>query len=447
MVKITRGLNLPISGAADPQVVPGVGVTRVGVVAADYPGMKPTMLVQVGDRVRTGQPLFSDKKAAGVIFTAPATGVVTEINRGERRLFLSLTIEIADDEPVEFQKLVQSEHFSGTREQVTETLSESGLWTSFRTRPYSKVPAVGTVPRSVFVQAMDTSPLALDPAPLIREREAEFRFGIQAISKLTDGRVYICHAPDQTIPDSGVSTVEAVTFEGPHPAGLPGTHIHFLDPVGPGKVVWTIHAQDVIAIGHLLAKGHIDPMRVITLAGPSVAKPQTLRVRQGACLQQLTAGQLLSGQHRVISGSVLSGRRAATPTAFLGRYHFQVSAVEEGGPREFLGWLSPGADRFSIKQVFSSALDKARQFRFTTTTSGSRRAMVPIGMYEQVMPLDIIPTFLLRSLITRDSEQAQALGCLELDEEDLSLCTFVCPGKTEYGPLLRSMLSQIEKDG
>ncbi len=447
MFRITKGLNLPISGQPESQIVAAPGVTRVGLVASDYIGMKPTMLVQEGDSVRLGQPLFSDKKTNGVIFTAPAAGRVAEINRGERRMLQSLVIDVEGHDSVEFSPLVEKDFLRGNREQITDLLAASGLWPAFRTRPFSKIPAVGTVPRSIFVQAMDTNPLAADPMPWIRSHEADFRFGLQSLAKLTDGKVHVCHRPDAVIPDIGVSSVSTAAFEGPHPAGLSGTHIHFLDPVGPKKTVWYINYQDVIAIGHLVATGWLDTERMISIAGPSFAKPQIVRTRLGACVTQLTSGMLVNGTHRVISGSVLSGRRVEAPMGYLGRYHLQVSAIPESSQREFLGWMSPGANRFSVKNIFTSALNRARTFAFSTTTGGSKRAMVPIGMYEKVMPLDILPTFLLRALITKDTEQAQALGCMELDEEDLALCTFVCPGKTEYGPLLRASLNQIELDG
>ena len=447
MFQITKGLNLPITGAPGVEIEQGPRVSRVGLVAGDYVGMKPTMMVQEGDKVRLGQPLFSDKKCSGIVYTAPAAGRVAQVNRGDRRAFQSLVIETEGDDAVEFAPLVQKDFLTGTREQVVNLLCESGLWTAFRTRPYSKVPDPATLPRSIFVQAMDTNPLALNPASLILAREAEFRQGMHAVSRLTDGKVYVCHAPESAVPDVGLSSVQKMSFGGPHPAGLPGTHIHFLDPVGPGKVVWHISAQDVIAIGHLVATGRLDNSRILSVAGPSVLKPALIRTQLGADVNEIIDGRLASGEHRIISGSVLSGRRVAAPTNFLGRYHWQISVIPEGAPREFLGWLSPGSGRFSVKRVFTSALDRAKQFAFTTSTGGSKRAMVPIGMYELVMPLDIIPTFLLRALITKDTEQAQALGCLELDEEDLSLCTFVCPGKTEYGPLLRESLSRIEREG
>lgn len=447
MYRITKGLDLPITGQADPAIVPGPAISRVGLEAADFIGLKPSMQVQEGDIVRVGQPLFLDRKANGVVHTAPAAGRVVEIRRGERRSFQALVIEVQGNDAVEFPRLVTKDHLTGTPEQVRELLVSSGLWTAFRTRPYSKVPAADTTPRSIFVQAIDTNPLAPDPIPILQQREADFRFGLQALATLTTGRVFVCHRPENIMVETAVPTVTNAAFAGPHPAGLPGTHIHLLDPVGPGKVVWTIHYQDVIAIGHLVATGRLDTSRVITVAGPEVLRPRTIRTQLGAALDQLTKSFVPSGRQRVISGSVLSGRRVDPSSGFLGRYHLQVSILPEGGQREFLGWMLPGARKFSIKRVFSSALDRTRRFAFTTDAGGSHRAMVPIGMYEQVMPLDILPTFLLRSLITKDTEQAQALGCLELDEEDLSLCTFVCPGKTEYGPLLRESLNRIELEG
>ena len=203
-----------------------------------------------------------------------------------------------------------------------------------------------------------------------------------------------------------------------------------------------------MAIGHLMSTGKLCTQRIISVAGPQVQKPQLIRTRLGASITELVAGRLVEGASRILSGSVLSGRAISDgPFAFLSRYHLQISAIEEGNQREFLGWLTPGADKFSVRNIFVSAMEKAKRFAFTTSTGGSKRAMVPIGMYEQVMPLDIVATFLLRSLIVGDTEQAQALGCLELDEEDLALCTFVCPGKYEYGPILRKSLTEIQLEG
>jgi Na+-transporting NADH:ubiquinone oxidoreductase subunit A len=246
---------------------------------------------------------------------------------------------------------------------------------------------------------------------------------------------------------NGSDRIVQKSFSGPHPAGNAGTHIHYLDPVSSKKTVWTVGYQDVIAIGKLFVTGKLDVERVISLAGPQVENPQIIRTRLGANLQELSAGLLKAGENRIISGSVFGGRRAVGAFAYLGRYHNQVTVLQEGRERPFLHYMQMGSSRFSVLPIYISKLFKDRKFGFTTSTNGSERAMVPVGSYEKVMPLDILPTQLLRSLIVGDTETAQQLGCLELDEEDLALCTFVCPGKYEYGPILRENLTRIEKEG
>jgi Na+-transporting NADH:ubiquinone oxidoreductase subunit A len=446
-IRIKKGLDLPITGQPEQTLAEGLPVKRVALLGPDYAGMQPTMAVGEGDAVKLGQLLFEDKKTPGVRYTSPGCGRVLAIHRGAKRVFQAMVIALEGDEEETFDQYsgVAPEQLS--QEQVKEKLLVSGLWTALRTRPYSKVPAPESVPHSIFVNAMDTSPLAADPQVVLDGLAPDFARGLAAVGKLTDGPLYVCQAPAARIPANGVARVEVVEFEGPHPAGLAGTHIHFLDPVGARKAVWHLHYQDVVAIGKLLATGRLWVERVVALAGPQVQRPRLVRTRLGACLSELTAGQLKEGENRVISGSVLAGRTAVEPFDFLGRYHSQVSVLAEGRQREFLGWQKPGLDKFSVKNVFASRLFPGRKFAFTTSTEGSDRAMVPIGSYEKVMPLDIEPTYLLRALIVEDTDKAQALGCLELDEEDLGLCTFVCPGKYEYGPILRRNLEKIEREG
>jgi Na+-transporting NADH:ubiquinone oxidoreductase subunit A len=300
----------------------------------------------------------------------------------------------------------------------------------------------------MLVTAIDTNPLAPRPERILAEQAVEFRHGMQVLRHLTDGELFLCTAPQADIPGKDLDFVTLAEFAGPHPAGLPGTHIHFLSPASEKRTVWHIGYQDVVAVGKLFVTGRLSAERVVALAGPSVTRPRLIRTQLGAWVDELVEGELEPGRQRVISGSVLSGRTSEGVVAYLGRYHQQISVLAEGGEREFLGWQTPGFQKFSLKRVFASAfVGKNQKFAFTTSLEGSRRAMVPIGTYESVMPLDIVPTFLLRALITRDTEQAQLLGCLELDEEDLALCTFVCPGKYEYGPMLRRTLTEIEKEG
>lgn len=447
MIKITKGLDIPLAGVPEQQRIDNVPVTRVAVKGDDYVGLRPSMAVQEGDRVLKGQLLFDDKKIPGVRFTAPASGIVSAIHRGERRVLQSVVIDIDGDDAVAFPHFAADELATLPRETVEAQLIESGLWTAMRTRPFSKSPAPGTQPAAIFVTAMDTNPLAADPQPIILAQREAFDAGLTLLTRLTDGKVHVCQASGGKLGGHPCGQVTFNQFTGPHPAGLVGTHIHFLEPVSLEKQVWHLNYQDVIAIGKLFLDGELWVERVIALGGPQVKQPRLLRTRLGASLEELTQGELLEGENRVLSGSVLNGSQAVGPQAFLGRFHLQVSVLKEGREKELLGWVAPGRDKFSITRTTLGHFLKHKLFKLSTDTHGGARVMVPIGSYERVMPLDILPTMLLRDLLAGDSDSAQALGCLELDEEDLALCTYVCPGKYEYGPVLRSVLTQIEQEG
>ncbi|MCF7980836.1 MAG: Na(+)-translocating NADH-quinone reductase subunit A [Pseudomonadales bacterium] len=449
MIKIKRGLDLPIAGEPEQKIYTGPTARTVAIVGSDYVGMKPTMEVKEGDRVRKGQLLFTDKKTEGVRYTAPATGVISAINRGEKRILQSVVIDVEGEEAETFESYEASALTNLSADKVEQNLVESGLWTALRTRPFSKVPQPGTRPTAIFVTAMDTNALAADPQVIIAEHKVDFGQGLDLLAKLTQGSLYLCKAPGADIPNGTAASIKVEEFSGPHPAGLVGTHIHFLDPASENKTIWHIGYQDVIAVGKLFTTGQLYTDRVVALAGPRVTQPRLLRTCIGASLDELTAGQCeQSGQeNRVISGSVHLGRTARGPLAYLGRYHNQVSVVQEKISRDLLGYMSPGGNKHSVMNIYLSKLFKNKKFPMTTTTNGSPRAIVPVGAYEQVVPLDILPTHLLRSLVVGDIEMAQALGCLELDEEDLALCTYVCPGKYEFGPILRSNLNRIESEG
>jgi len=442
MINIKKGLDLPIAGKPDQNITQGNAVSRVALVGFDYVGMKPTMLVQVGDKVKKGQPLFTDKKNEGVQYTAPASGTVVEVNRGKRRVFESLVIEVEGNDEVTFNQYKASELASLTREQVQSQLVESGMWAAIRTRPYSKAPALGSEPSSIFVSTLDTNPLAADPQVVIAEQKEAFANGLAVLSCLSK-KVFVTKAPEASV---AAGQAQVVDVAGPHPAGLVGTHIHYLDPVSASKTVWHVGYQDVIAIGHLFVTGSIYTDRVVALAGPQVNKPRLVRTQIGASLTELTANELKDGDNRVISGSVFGGRTASGPIAYLGLFANQVSVLEEGRERQMLHYLRAGVDKHSVKNIYLSKLLPKKLLSFTTSTSGSERAMVPIGAYEKIMPLDILPTQLLRALIVEDMDSVISLGGLELDEEDLALCTYVCSGKYEYGPILRGNLDRIEKE-
>jgi Na+-transporting NADH:ubiquinone oxidoreductase subunit A len=447
MIRIRKGLTLPLAGAPAQQIDAASPVRHVGILGREYIGMRPTMEVTEGDQVRRGEVLFTDKKNEGVRFTAPASGRIVEVNRGQRRVLLSVVIEVDGDEQETFPSFDAGQLKTLSRDQVTEQLVQSGLWTALRTRPFSRIPQIGSVPNSLFVTAIDTNPVAADPRVAIGEQQESFAFGLDLLAKLTDGPVHVCTAPGANIPLGQEPRLLLQEFAGPHPAGLPGTHIHFLDPVGTRRKVWYIGYQDVIAVGKLFTTGRLWNERIVALGGPGARNPRLLRTVLGASTAELTAGELNDGEQRVISGSVFSGRTAQGAEAYLGRYDNQISVLPEGREREMLGYLLSGGIKHSVFPVFPSRWVRQRPLRFTTSTNGSPRGMVPIGTYEAVMPLDILATPLLRALLVGDLDSAIKLGCLELDEDDIALCTYACPAKYEYGPVLRDVLTTIEKEG
>ena len=448
MIKIKRGLDLPISGAPEQTLYDAQPVNSVAVLGGDFVGMKPTMLVAQGERVKLGQPLFSDKSNSAVCFTAPGAGVVSKINRGAQRKLLSVVIELDGDDSLSFQQVDQAGLTGLSRQDVVKNLLDSGLWTALRTRPFSKVPNPEQQAHSLYINAMDSNPLAVDPALVIKPQLDDFVAGVNILAKLPQHQLYLCtpledSAAIQT--QSYDDNVEIKQFGGVHPAGLTGTHMHFIKPASSTRQMWSINYQDVIAVGKLFRTGQLPVERVISLAGPQLKQSKIIKTRIGANLNELTHGLIEAGESRIISGSVLSGNTASGDEAFLGRYHLQVSVLREGRERPLFGYLSPGANRHSVMGIYLTSIFK-KKIPMATSTQGSDRAMVPIGAYEKIMPLDILPTQLLRALIVGDIETAQQLGVLELDEEDLALCSYVCSGKYEYGPILRDTLTRIEKE-
>lgn len=450
MIRIQRGLDLPIAGSPDQRVEAGPRLRSVAVLGGDYPGMRPTVHVVEGEQVRRGQLMFEDKKQPGVRFTAPAAGHVRAIHRGEKRFMQSVVIELDDggeEEDVPFASFSGQPPERLRPEQLRELLVESGEWTALRTRPFGQTPPIDSRPAAIFVRVMDTQPLAPDPALIIEPELEAFTSGLKVLKALTDGPVWVCRPPESPLPSFAGAGIREQVFAGPHPAGNAGTHVHFLSPVGRQRTVWTIDYQDVIAYGHLFASGRRYTDRVIALSGPRVERPRLLRTRLGASTDDVCRGNLVDGANRIISGSVFGGHHAREGLAWLSRWANQITVIREDHDRHLLGYLSPGLERHSKMNIYLSKLMPGRRFDMSSSTNGSERAMVPLGQYEMVMPLDILPTQLLRSLIVGDLEMAENLGALELIEEDLALCTYVCVGKYEYGPILRDVLEQMQKEG
>jgi Na+-transporting NADH:ubiquinone oxidoreductase subunit A len=449
-IRIRRGFDVPIAGEPEQVVYPGLPVRSAALCGVDYVGLRPRLLVEVGDAVGLGQPLWQDKRDPAVCYPSPGRGVVTAINRGARRVLESVVVSLQDSAAtdVAFEPVAPERIEALGRDQVAERMLRSGLWTALRTRPFSRVPPSDSMPRAIFVTAIDTRPLAPDPSVIVARDVEHFATGLEVLTQLTEGDVWLCTAPDWDITLPGIERVRRATFSGPHPAGLPGTHMHYLAPVDANHVNWHIGFQDVTALGRLFRRGEIQTERIVSLCGACVNEPRLVTTRLGASLEEVLGdGTCETEVCRVISGSVLGGRAATGTLAYLGRYHDQVSVFREGGRSFLFGWSGLFPRRFTTAPTFARASGHRRRYIFSTTQNGRFTGMLPMRVFDRVMPLDILPSPLLRALLVKDTDRAQALGCLELDEEDLALCSFVCPAKNDYGVALRINLEQIEKEG
>ncbi len=446
-IRIVKGLDVPLAGAPKQVISDAAEPEHVAVLGGDYVGLRPRMLVNEGDAVKLGQPLFTDRKRPDLLYTSPASGVVSAINRGARRSLLSVVIALEGNEEVTFPSRNQNNLNTLEAGDITDALLQSGLWTAIRERPFNRAADPKGTPSSIFVTTMDSNPLAANPKIIIDEHTDAYLAGLSLVGRLREIPVHVCQSPGIEFPVPDMERLTVNEFSGPHPSGLVGTHIHHLDPLCPGKSVWHLNYQDVIAIGYQFLTGRMWTERIISLGGPAVNEPRLVRTRAGAGLNALTREELSDGNVRLISGSVLSGRHAEGPVAYLGRYHHQVTAIGEGladpAPSRLKRLLGLAGPSFSFYRA--GGVNRSQKFAFGSNRRGDPTVMIPYGGYERVMPLDILPTQLLRSLIVGDIETAEALGCLELDEEDLALCSFICPAKMEYEPLLRETLDKLER--
>jgi Na+-transporting NADH:ubiquinone oxidoreductase subunit A len=434
-IRIRRGLDLPIPGAPVQTIEPAGRPRSVALLGDDFPNVRLALEVDVGDRVRVGESLATDRRNPAIRFTSPVAGRVAALHRGESRRILALEIEAAGSETVELQPAPGGDPAALSREQVSARLLESGDWVALRTRPFGRIPAPGSVPAAIFVRAMDSNPLAADAGVVLRGRSEDLRAGLAALSRLTDGRLYLCARPG-AVPDEatvGVERLEHATFAGPHPAGLAGTHIHHLLPVSAERRVWYVGYQDVLAMGRLLRQGRPDPTRVVALAGPALRRPRLARTVLGASTEELVQGELAVEACRIVSGSLLSGRIAARPAGFLGRRHEQVCALPDRAPAPV-----------SAARRGLAAWGLGRRAHWTGERHGEPRAFYPLDRFDSAFPLRLPLAPLLRALAAGDDRAALSFGVLELEEEDLALCAYLCPAKLDYGPLLRGALGRLE---
>lgn len=403
--------------------------------------------------VRRGQLILEDRDRPGVRHTAPGAGRVVAINRGESRALQSVVIELSPDERGGVLAAASSQRFDAwegldpsrlTEAGVRDLLIESGMWPAFRGRPFERVPQVDGVPDAIFVSVIDTNPLAPDPERILADRLDDLDLGLTAVGKLTPGPVFLCVNENSEMPADLTAPVRVERFGGPHPSGTVGLQMHRLLPVGLERSAWHIGYQDVASIGRLMRTGVLDVRRVVAVGGPGLERPRIVSTRLGASLPDLAPDENFDKSARWIAGSALSGKACSGPALhYLGRYDVQVTVIPEASDRTFLGWAFPEFRRFTVLRGLPGRLFRAKG-PFTTDRHGSPRAVMPLGFYERVFPFDIEPTLLLRALAIGDVERAEELGCLELAEEDLALCTFVDPGKADFGPLLRKVLTALE---
>ncbi|MDH5330071.1 MAG: NADH:ubiquinone reductase (Na(+)-transporting) subunit A [Aquincola sp.] len=436
--RLRRGLDLNLAGAPGLDIGAAPAVGTVALPGIDLAGLRPALRVAVGDRVTLGQVLAHDRHDPDLVFTSPGTGTVTAIHYGDRRALLALVIALTD-ETTGLELADPLDPASVAAADVRRRLLAAGLWPAFRTRPFSRIPGSTEQADAIFVTGLDTAPLAGDPRVAIDRDPAAFRTGITALTRLTAGPVYVCRAPGDPLPLPDAPRIVDAVFSGPHPAGLPGTHIHHLHPVGSrpgtGRAVWYLAGQDVIAIGRLLASGRLDQRRIIALSG-AVDRPRLIETRVGACVADLT-GTPAAGL-RVLAGDPLTGRDITAETGWLGRLEWQVTLLREAPPAPAFGWVRAALGALAPGIGLPPA---------TTRVHGRPTGMLPVDTFERVLPLDLLPSPLLRALLLRDTDTAVELGCLELAAEDLALCSYVCPARHDYGAALRATLDDYRQNG
>ena len=446
-INITKGLNLSLKGEINHQVLPEVKnlTSRIAILGKDFHGIRPTMFVSEGQEVSQGEKLFEDKKNPGYFHLSPVNGKISEINRGDRRSFLSMVIEKSNDtDTFEIDTT-----FEKTNDQVLNFLKNFGLLSLFRTRPFSKVPLVDSLPNKIFISLIDSNPLSFDPTLVLRENLESFNKGLEIISYLPKEGIHVGIAEDNNLDFYKAENINYHTFSGPHPIGLVGTQIHKISPATLTNQIWTIGYQELIKIGKTVLTGRQSNEKYISISGPQVFNPEIVLTNFGACVEELSAGKLIEGNNRLISGSVLCGHMCEGPLAYLSSFSNQLTVIREVNQddREFLNWLRPEIKKHSSLRMFLTSAIKNYKYNLTSALNGGFRAIVPVGIYEDIFPMNLMITQLLKAIVTEDTELAQSLGVLELDEEDLALCTYSCPSKYDYGLILRNILEKIEKDG
>lgn len=438
---IRKGLDLKIAGEATDTMLENVLSDTIYVSPGDFRWLQPKLLVNAGDTVRVGTPLFCDKQDERIVVVSPVAGIVKEIVRGEKRVVQYVAISRDAEAPTHLQ--VPFDEPSDGRA-IRALLLQYGLWPLLRQRPFAVIPSPDVRPKSVFVPCFDSNPLAPDYSILLRGQEDSFLYGLQMLRMAAEeAPLHLCmrKGADNALFERA-NNVEKHYFSGPHPAGNVGTHIHHIDPIGKGETVWFIHPQEVARIGRFFAEHILHFEKTAVLTGPAVGQTGYFRTVYGADLSALISQNLTQDNVRVISGSVLSGRKCQGEP-LLGFYDQQMTVIAEGGKREFFGWLLPGLKKWSLSRTFLAWLTPKRTYEVNTSLHGGRRAFMMTDVYDKVFPFDLMPLQLLKACDIKDIEQMEALGIYEVDSEDFALCELVCPSKKDCQRIVEEAMKEL----
>jgi Na+-transporting NADH:ubiquinone oxidoreductase subunit A len=445
VIKIKKGLNISMLGTAEKIIKKAEQAEYYAVKPTDFMGIRPKLVVKVGDKVKAGTPLFYDKFQPEVQFTAPVSGEVIEINRGERRVILEVVIKA--DATIEYEEFKVSDPSELSKDEIVEVLQKSGLWPSIRQRPYSTIANPADTPKAIYISAFDSAPLAADMDYVVMDCSNCFQKGINVLSKLTNGTIHLNINADYPASDTYTKAkgVQVNKFTGPHPSGNVGIQINKIDPINKGDIIWYTYPQEIIAIGRLFEKGIYDATKIIALTGSEVKNPLYYKLISGASIKNIVTENVTEGEHRYIGGNVLTGSKISHD-GYVGYYDNQVTVIPEGKYYEFFGWALPGFKKHSASRAVFSWLLPNKKFKLDTNFHGGNRAYVMSGEYDKVFPMNIYPVQLIKSILIEDIDKMEQLGIYEVDEEDFALCEYVCTSKTEVQSIIRTGLDLMRKE-
>ena len=447
IITLRKGLDINLEGKPQPAVSDAPAASEYALSPLDFEGVIPKLLVKEGDRVKAGTPLFFNKYDERVLFTSPVSGVVAAINRGEKRKVLSVTV--TPDAAQTCEEFEKPDLKAASRDQIVSLLLRSGLWPLIVQRPYGIIADPSDTPKAVFISAFDSAPLAPDYDFALRGQEENLQAGIEALRKLTSGKVHLSVRAGSQSPLATLPNAEIHTFAGKHPVGNVGVQIHHIDPINRGETVWTVNIQDVAIIGRLMREGRVDMHRVIAVTGSEIEKPAYRRIIAGARVDSVVSGNVKKqpegSRIRFISGNVLTGTKTA-PEGYMGFYANQLTAIPEGDKYELLGWAMPRLDKFSVSRSYFSWLFPRKAYNLDTNLNGGERPFVVTGLYERYLPMDIYPVYLLKACLAGDIEKMENLGIYEVVEEDFALCEFVDPSKIEIQQIIRDGINLMIRE-